>query len=382
MQIKIIFNGKYPGFGAASKRVQLYEKGLKLYNNDVEVVSINPSFKGFLFSFLVPIYLLKKLIKLNHHPDIFFVYGFGWVSKLIIILYARNKSGEVVFELNEKPYSNIGASRRDIILKYFVPLNLFCLTRIVYPLADGFVVISEALSGYANKYKSSKCKIIKIPIIVDFEYYQEKFNLKNSIHRPFLIHTGTPNNVKDGIVDVFKAVAIVINEYQIPLHFYLTSKMILPTVKNEINKILDEYKINSYVHFLGDIDDDTLFYYQKNCDLVVLNKIHNEQNKYNFATKIGEFSALGTPIVTTNIGEVANFLKDNMHCFYIPSNNPKAIASKMAYILNNKKDIAHITSNVKKLAAKEFDYKINCKKLAIFFSDIVKDKKSQQQTIN
>ena len=61
----------------------------------------------------------------------------------------------------------------------------------------------------------------------------------------------------------------------------------------------------------------------------------SEQNRYNFATKIGEYCALGKPIITTGVGEVSNYFNDGINCVFIPQHNPNIIAEKIIYLLNN-----------------------------------------------
>ena len=101
--------------------------------------------------------------------------------------------------------------------------------------------------------------------------------------------------------------------------------------------------------------------------------IKSEQNIYNFATKIGEYSALGKPIITTGIGEVVNYFKDNVNCLYVPPNNPRAIAEKIVYLLKNPDKSVQIGAEARKLAYQSFDYKQNSQKLNSFMQSLFMD---------
>ena len=120
MRIIILFNGDYPGFGAASRRVENYEKGLKLQDNIVEVIpfklKIKIQFLSLLLGWIMPFYVFFRLFYLKITDSIVMVYGFGWMSKLMIILYSKINKLKVIFEVNEKPYSLIGGSKRDVIV--------------------------------------------------------------------------------------------------------------------------------------------------------------------------------------------------------------------------------------------------------------------------
>lgn len=370
MRIKIIFSGEYPGFGAASKRISNYEKAIKLCNNEVEVIPINFYYNTLLFGFIVPFYVLIKIKKIK--ADIFFVYGFEWVSKLVILLYCKLKNIKIVFELNEKPYSIRNAGRRDILLKYLVPINFFFLTKLVYPFADGYIVISDTLKSFIQKYSSPKCKIQKVPILVDYDYYNNAKESNLDVEKPFILHSAAINDKKDGIYEVLESLGILKKRFGLKLHFYCTAPKILPQIKKNIDKIISNYDIKDQVHFTGKLSEEKLLSYQTQCDFVINFKMPIEQNHYNFATKLGEYLALGKIILTTKVGEVQNYLIDNVHCLYIEKFNSEAIAEKILDVMNNKNLQLIIAKNAKTLAKEEFDYKSNSKIIFDFFSSLLK----------
>ncbi|MCF8448164.1 MAG: glycosyltransferase [Bacteroidia bacterium] len=372
MKVVILFPNKYPGIGAAAKRVQNYEKGLIQASAEVEVVPIPPPYINPFLQFITPFHVLISLAKKRLSTDILFVYGFGWISKLLISYYTKSKGFQLVFEVNEKPYSIRGSSRKDRIFKYFSPINLFCLTKFVYPRVDGFVVISEKLATFIKKHVSERTPIINIPILVDYNFYNSAKSLKiNTIQRPYLIHTATLNDIKDGIIDVFKAFAIVHNRYNIPLHFCLANRVGPKNIISEIDSIISQNNLERYVHFLNTPNDDTLVEYQLNATFTVINKRNTIQNQYNFATKTGEYLASGVPIITSRIGEIVKFLEDELSCLYILTNNAEEIATKMIYILQNEEKASKIALNGKEIAKIYFDFPKQAKRLNTFFNSLV-----------
>ena len=373
MNILFLLSWKYPGYGAASKRITNYKNGLSAEGNKIEIKSIyslykNPS-QSLINGLLMPLLTIIELLKNKNKTDIILVYGFGWISKLIIVFYGKIHHIKVVFEVNEKPYSIVG-SRRDYVLKYFFGINTWFLTRLVYPLTDGFVVISENLEKFVSTHKSPRAKIVKIPIIVDYDSYQTVTANTGGI-KPYIFHSATLNDNKDGISDVIEALGLVIRQYNQPLHFYLTSRSALEATKAKVQQIIANYNIGDYIHYLGDLDEETLQGYQKNCDLVVINKVDSEQNRYNFATKIGEYCALGKPIITTEVGEVSNYFNDGVNCMFIPQHNPHIIAEKIMYLLNNPDVSQKIGEEARITASNEFDYKVNGVKLHDFFESVL-----------
>jgi glycosyltransferase involved in cell wall biosynthesis len=273
-------------------------------------------------------------------------------------------------ELNEKPYT-IQGSKRDIILKYINPFHKFCLSALVYPLINGFIVISDPLAEFINKFKSDTSIICKIPILVDFNFYQEDVKMP-ACKIPYIIHTAIPNDNKDGIINVFLAFSKIVSELGIDLHFYLTSKIGMTKVRGIIYEIINRHNLNQRVTFLGDLEEESLIEYQKYCCMVVINKVFSEQNKYNFATKIGEYLALGKPIITTKYGEVTTYLKDNISCLYVDPTDVDDIAKAMTRIITDSKLRKTLESQGKLIAQNIFDYHSQSKLINTFFKEVSK----------
>ena len=106
--------------------------------------------------------------------------------------------------------------------------------------------------------------------------------------------------------------------------------------------------------------------------MLILNKPNNEQNKYNFSTKLGEYLRLGKPIIYTPVGEMSYYLKDGINAFEVPINSPKILADKILYILNNKDTVTQIANAGIQLAQEVFDYRIQGKRLKFYFDKLLK----------
>ena len=375
MKVLIVVKGNYPKPEASSKRLTNYIKALQIEENCVEVLPVFLKYKynyqDFLNSFLIPFLAFIKVLRKARDASAVFIYGFGWVGKLFIIIASKLRKMPVSSEINEKPYSIHGGSRRDIILNRFECFHKFCLTNIVYPRLNGFLVISDPLLKYINKFKHKDAIICKVPILVDFEFYQRKVEKPECIF-PYILNSARLNDHKDGISKVFMAFATLINGKGQDLHFYLTSKMATVDLNSKINSIITVNKLDNRVTFLGDLDEDTLVTYQAHCCMVVLNKVDSEQNRYNFATKLGEYMSLGKPVITTKIGEVSNYLDDNVSCLYVDPDSPDEIAAAMFRLINDPILSKRIGEKGRLIAKNEFDFRMQSKKISQFFADQIK----------
>lgn len=375
MRILFVIYGRYPSPDASSKRIANYISALHAEKIQVDVLPITfkkvSSLSLFLLEFFIPFWVfIRVFFKASCYSSVY-VYGFGWLSKLLIIFSCRLKRKPVAIEVNEKPFSINGGSRRDIILKYFVPINEFCLKNIVFPLVDGFLVISDKLHEYVSEFKKSSAIVCKIPILVDYEYYQKEIS-KPNCRVPYILNSARLNDHKDGIINVFKALARLVNQEGIDLYFYLTSSIAPKAITQRIEDIIRENKLKTRVIFLGDLDEDTLLSYQKHCSMLVLNKVDSLQNRHNFATKLGEYMALGVPIITSRVGEVTNFLTDEVSCLYIDPQNHNDIAEAMMRILRDKDFANNIGQEGGRIARLEFDFVRHSKKISEFFVNLMK----------
>jgi len=332
-------------------------------------IKVRNNYLDFVISLIIPVLVFFKILREGGGISVVFVYGPGWIFKLAAVTASKIIGKPVATEVNEKPYSIRGGGRREKYSKHFISLNRKCLELIVYPMFDGFIVISESLVEYVRRFSKKKALIIKIPILVDFNFYQKSIQ-KPECNMPYLINTAALNNHKDGIVNVFKAFARIINS-GINLHFYLTSRVAPKMLLDEIDSIILRNNLEKRVTYLGELDEDLLLSYQAYCCMVVLNKVDGEQNKYNFATKLGEYMALGKPIITTSIGEVQHYLKDNVSCLFVDPSNEIEISNAMIRILKDKAFSDKIGENGRIIAQSHFDVKSQCNRISDFFKLLI-----------
>jgi len=121
---------------------------------------------------------------------------------------------------------------------------------------------------------------------------------------------------------------------------------------------------------MGGFDEDTLFAYQSHCSMLLLNKVESEQNVYNFATKRGEYLALGNPVITTSNGEVTNYIQDNVSCLFKYPKSPDEIAESISRLLKDRALADKIGNEGKRVARNEFDFRAQSKKISQFFESL------------
>ena len=303
---------------------------------------------------------LKTLIYLTIHvtdKDIILVYEGGNTWCYWLAQVSRFKKAHIIMELNELPY--IGENNIRSVRKRNKMLNL------IFPLFDGFITISEKLSELAIKH-APKSKIIKIPIIVDCFKPDNIKHIKRS--RPYLFHSGTLTEQKDGIVGILEAFAIANKKLGNQLDYIFTGNPQNSPDYLSISETIKKYNLEQYVHFIGYVSNDELQQYQKNSLAMIINKYDTLQNKYCFSTKLGEYLSFSKPVIITDVGEAVHYLNNN-NAYIVPP-TPQAIANQIINIFNNKAEATSKGKEGYKVAYKIFNYKYQGKRLCNFFEEL------------
>jgi len=400
MLITIYFNENIHNGLAAANRILNYAKGVNNTGNKVIIImpfnidlekkysqkgiydnveyeylsSINWKPKN---KILLPFYYFRllfnkhlgnyKMLSYNFNKknksDVVYLYKFNTFFSILLLLVNINR--KKVSELCEIPYFNeIGFKRK---------LHLYFREKFLFPLFDGFVVISENLIKYIENHKSSKATLIKVPILVTKEgnFFEDIKPHKN----PYIIHNADITyEEKDGVFEMINAFGIASKKINFPVDFIITSSLNKSPVKDKIRKYLEEENLTSNVIFTGYLPRKELISLQKNASMAILNKKSNIQNIYCFPTKLGEYLLNEIPIIATKIGEMNNFLNHEINALLVDDGNVEEIAKNIELLFIDNELAKLLAKNGKKLAEAEFSNEIQGKRLITFFENLIKNK--------
>lgn len=393
MNVYLLTKEPFPNGMAAVQRIKCYAKSILSENIDLKVIvysrydtnSILP-YKGIvddipyqfvgkssrraigtfgriqtiLLQLWLPFFLLNKIQK----DDIVFSFGLGnkFIWRFLIFLIHMKKAF-YVSELCELPYGTKSETKtamrnREYYYKY------------LFPQFDGIIPISDALSDLANQYCNPLCTIQKIPILVDFD----KFDLPNKSSLsdyPYIFHTGTLYEQKDGILGMIEAFGIATQKLNYKLHFVITGNIENSPHSIEINNLIEKYQLHNVIHFTGYLSNDDLRDKLSMSSLVIINKYTTQQNKYCFSTKLGEYLAAGKPIIITRVGEAMNWLKHNHDCVIVEPGNVYQMSDAILQIFSDINFSEKLGNKARETCRKSFDYRNYGKILKTFFFKII-----------
>ena len=290
--------------------------------------------------------------------DIVYCYLHDFIVLIAVIFASKKARAKLVREVVEIPYYYEGSIPqvkrifdRNIILRLF----------------DGVTCISLELMDYINKYKSKKTKIIKIPVIVNNDDFVKSVSSPFSF--PYIIHTGTMLEHKDGISYIIRAFA-KFKEYDDS-----GCKLVFAGPHSVDNcsyiPLMKELKIYDDILLLGMIHNkEELCNLQSHAAMSIVYRFENLQTRYGFSTKMGEILSLETPLVTTPIGGHVEYLKDRFNVFYVNPGDIDQLAIVIDYIITHSSESKQIGLNGKITAEQSFNYAIIGNKLYDFLRSL------------
>ncbi len=328
-----------------------YMSGSSIRSNNFFRIHVNDVY-GYIHTLLYIYRYIKK-------EDQVIVYEGGVLWMMLCAMVVHLKGAKATMELNELPYVTKRQTRGRMFHRQ-------CMLRLAFPRYDQFIVISEALKTITHRY-APKARIIKVPIIVDWEELSKGIQGESPTSYPYIFHAGSLTHNKDGILGMVEAFGKACEKTDKPIEFIMTGKLEDSPQKDILKQLIVKYQLENKIHFLGYVEKAILHQYLRHCTLCIIYKYDNQQNKYCFSNKLGEYLAMARPVIITNVGEAMNYLKDGKNAYIIPPKNTDLMAEKILEIINHPQTAEQISKEGQRLAQKEFDCHVQAKRLISFF---------------
>lgn len=292
-------------------------------------------------------YLRKNLKK----GDVVFAYMGTFVDYSLKIIDITHKCGAFyLYDLCEYPYGT-GAETKKVVRNRCKTLNK------LYPLFDGVIPISDTLCELAKQYVNPKCQILKVPILVDYDKYNIE-NLSDKAEYPYIFHSGTLYEQKDGILGMIEAFGMAKQKLDREFRFVSTGKIENSPHATEIKRIISKYNIEKHIHFTGYLSDEELKDYLSKASLVIINKYRTQQNQYCFSTKLGEYLAASKPVIITNVGEAMNWLEDGVSAYIVEPENVNSLSNAIVKAFSDDGIRQRISLQGNAICRNCFDYRV------------------------
>jgi len=233
----------------------------------------------------------------------------GIRQNLRVVLGAKLKRRKVIREINEWPFS---VTWNECRIKQWFEVN------VLPKLFDGFICISDVLIDFCREHGRKGVKIVKIPMTVDVEEVESVIGTSDDIG-DYVCYAGSLSEEKDGVETLRSACSA----------FELKILNGLP--RHEALRIMSKARC------------------------LVLARPDSQQARAGFPTKLGEYLALGRPVVVTKVGEMPRFLEDGRTAYLVEPGNVESFANKLREVFADKEKAEKIGLAGKGVAKSCFD---------------------------
>jgi glycosyltransferase involved in cell wall biosynthesis len=133
--------------------------------------------------------------------------------------------------------------------------------------------------------------------------------------------------------------------------------------------ILD-LKMSSKILLLDYLERTEIVKYIVNADVLVMVRARDFETSASFPSKLTEYLSTSKPVITVNVGEIADYLTDNLNSFMVEPGNQVELAEKMSYVLDNYESALEIGRRGKELTDTVFNYNFQAKRMIGFINTI------------
>lgn len=128
-----------------------------------------------------------------------------------------------------------------------------------------------------------------------------------------------------------------------------------PDSNEDVEYLIDRYQLKNFVKLLGFVPHEDIPEILQSSDVLCAPQLDNFQNRVAFSTKIVEYLASGTPVITTPVGDLGRILKDGENAILTEPENSEALSESIWKLYKNNNLRKKVGDNGKKLAKENFD---------------------------
>ncbi len=221
------------------------------------------------------------------------------------------------------------------------------LWKLIFTKADRIQVISNYLGDFARRHGAS-CPIDMVPNGVDFgKFKTENQKPKNAGKKPVIITTSRLVH-KNGIDIVIRAAAELKKTRGARFSMQVVGS---GPDEQSLKNLAAELGVAENMEFLGHVEPERIPDYLSGADVFV-----RPSRSEGLGNSFLEAMAAGLPVIGTRAGGIPDFLKDGETGLFCEIDNPKDLAEKITYLLDNPDAARRIAANGRTLARGNYSW--------------------------
>ena len=300
-------------------------------------------------------------------PEVFNIYKYIIKSRVDIVNchHSWQIKGVLAAKLARKP---VVWTMHDSYMPTLVK-SIFKLISVLF--SDAFISTGYRTKEYYFKDTKKKSKrIINISSSVDVSKFDPENVLENqyiaSLKGLKLIMVSNITPVKG--IEYFIEAASILNEKYKDLNFLLVGKQFKSQKKYfyKLIKRIHKLHLNNF-HFWG--SSFNIASILKAADITILSSISESS-----PICVWEYMSMAKPIVSTDVGDVARFIKNWENGFVVPIKDPVTLSEKISILIKDEELRKRFGAKARETAIRYLDVSICAKKHAEFYKEVLRSK--------
>lgn len=286
-----------------------------------------------------------KVMAINRWSDIPFTQFYIW-------LLSRFLGIKIITECNEHPlrYHQQGSWRRWIGRMRFRMDAFF---------ADGILCISDYLVRFHQERGIHPRKLFLLPSTVDPTRFRQVG--ERPLEDFYIGYFGSLTFRRDDIGVLLDAFSIVHKQGK-------TARLVLggfctDEERLKIRKRISELDLAANVLLVEYLSRNEILRYIGHADILVMVRARDLESDASYPSKLTEFLASGRPVLSVNVGEVGEYIKDGISAYLVSPGDSKAMAEKLIYMIDHYSEALLVGQKGRELTDTIFNYNFQAKRL-------------------
>jgi glycosyltransferase involved in cell wall biosynthesis len=372
----IVYVG-YPGFPrgqAQVERQKLIAKGLNNCGCDVTVISrygihdeydtdlpsVSGQFEGIRYRFVSGIsYRPDNFLKRNFYKaqgllkELYLICKYRYSGKLDAILITTNSFYNVVFYsllayICKVPsvLDNVEYCSGREVKSLSTKLDYYLYDTYAYRLVSKVICISDFLLDIVREGSPNK-PILKVPTIVDYTKFERSYHSEKT----YFLFCGSAvyYEIIDFIIEAYEKLGQ--DRYQL----YVVSNG-NPEQMQRIKTRIAQSSYHKSINLLSGLSYEHLTQLYIGSKALLIPLLERKQDIARFPHKVGEYCAAGRVIISTKVGEMAAYFRDQENALLAESPDPVSFSRKMQFVIDYPEQAEKIGLNSYLTGKANFDH--------------------------
>ena len=318
---------------------------------------------NYIFDNFHAITALKRLKRIDYNS-----YDIIWITKdfqvlKLFIRISKSLKVKTLMELNE--FNDFYLNANYNFLQAYKARNANLLFQKVVGKIDYFAVMTNTLLKYYRKMAKYNAKFIHLPMTVDIGRFKN-VKAKSKYTFPYIGFCGSIDKAKDGVDILVKAFIRIADKYP-NVKLLLVGFYTYDTP--QILKMITDYKMENRIKYLGSLDRSKIPEFICNATVLALSRPESHQAAGGFPTKLGEYLAAERPVCVTNVGEISDYLEDNISAFMAKPGDIDSFADALDRALTDAQKAKKVAIAGRLIAENQFNSDIQAKRLSNFLKN-------------